>query len=104
MNILLYMLTPLMLITAPIQYFLSKQRNPYLGLILPVIILYKPLSPFFLLGFSPNSGLDLRLRLYFLVAGSTPVLVLLLIYYLVRKKMNRGTTCKEIKKMEIEDL
>ncbi|MDO4732402.1 MAG: hypothetical protein Q4B50_02655 [Bacillota bacterium] len=86
-----------------LQIFLSKKSSRVPGLILPFLsFLFGLLFP---LNMAALPGISLTAMLFqlFLVflLGNIPTLILLLIYFLCRKKLSQG---KQLNKMHIQDL
>lgn len=83
-----------------LQIILSKKKNRGLGLILPGIMLFFSLIS--VLGYIGIFGMSNVLQLlYILLVSNIPTIVLLVIYFNCREKMN---TRNQLDKMSIQDL
>lgn len=101
-NFLIVSILGLIVLTGSIllQIFLSKQKNKWLGLVLPAIHLIIAFTGSF--GLMIYDGQILPIIIVFFML-SIPTVVLLLIYFAIRGK-NKGNHKDEIDKMNIQDL
>ena len=83
-----------------LQIFLSKQKNKWLGLVLPALYLIVAFIGSF--GLMIYDGQILPILIVFFIL-SIPVVILLLIHFAIRGKMN-GSHKDELDKMNIQDL
>lgn len=83
-----------------LQIFLSKQKSKWLGLVLPAIhLIFAFIGSF---GLMIYDGQILPILIVFFIL-SIPVVILLLIHFVIRGKMN-GSHKDELDKMNIQDL
>lgn len=83
-----------------LQIFLSKQKNKWLGLVLPALYLIVAFIGSF--GLMIYDGQILPILIVFFIL-SIPVVILLLIHFAIRGKMS-GNHTDELDKMNIQDL
>ncbi len=93
----------LLILIVLLQIFLSKNKNKFLGLILPGInILYSLLAVFGFIGYENQSLLSIILEcIMIFIMCNIPTYVLLAIYFACRNNSRKNS---EIDKMNIKDL
>lgn len=86
-----------------LQIYLSKQKNRWLGLLLPAVTLFRSLySVIDLLAFKDmiEANIVMLIGGHLLISNITTA-ILLLVYFICRKKLN---TQLQLKKMNVQDL
>lgn len=89
----------LFIIMVCLQVFLSKRKDKFAGLVLPIISFFRSLSTIF--SYWIQDYMDIENLFYIILVNSIPTIILMLIYFFNRKKIKRD---EEIEKMNIQDL
>ena|SRR5690554_2339903 len=86
-----------------LQFYLSKQSNKWLGLVLPITTFsYSLLRLFIVISiFDGASKADIGMAITLFLTFNIPTIVMLTIYFVLRKKVNQDS---ELGKMNIQDL
>lgn len=84
-----------------LQVFLSKNRNKWLGLILPIIFFAFSLVNLLSIMDTGDTFKNIVLIIGVLLLSNIPTLILLIIYWVFREKIKHAN---EIDKMNIQDL
>lgn len=93
----------LLILIVLLQIFLSRNKNKFLGLILPgITVLYSLLAVFGFIVYDNQSLLSIILEYVMIfIMCNIPTYILLAIYFACRNKLNKNN---EIDKMNIKDL
>lgn len=84
-----------------LQFHLSKQSNKWLGLILPITTSSYSLLRLFIVISAFASKVDVGIAITIFLTFNMPTIVMLTIYFVLRKKVNQNS---ELDKMNIQDL
>jgi hypothetical protein len=85
-----------------LQIFLSRRKNKWLGLILPVIsFMISLLAPLNLIANGKSNSKVIAEFLMSLILPNIPTIIYVLIYFICRDKYNKK---KEMDKIDIQDL
>lgn len=90
------------------QYHLSKSKNKYPGLIIPIVFSFLGLSVNVTISFILSmAAFAIRTFIILLIPTQIPAIIYLIIYFAVRSSLPKNNVSnheKEMKKMSIQDL